>query len=116
RSHDPLAVAIKLHEDEIPNLKKATAVATGRAVFSAAAKFLAPVVMNFRAGTAWARVAHRPKVVLFAEPSDPVFSHALRFPQLECFIILFENGHAKSIFWQMKSLREKLPGKGDCLL
>jgi hypothetical protein len=76
----PGGVAVVLHEDQVPDLQVAVAVAADRALRTPAAHFGALVVNDLGAGAAGAGLAHGPEVVLLSEGDDPLCRQARDLP------------------------------------
>ena len=81
RRQGPVVSAIELHEDEIPELEEAIAVAPRRALGPAAAELLAAVVVELRARAAWPCRPGLPEVVL-AQRDDALGGDALPEPEI----------------------------------
>ncbi len=82
RRQRAVRVELVLHEDEVPELEEALAPrAGGRAVRLAAARLLAPVVVDLRVGAARARAADRPEVLDGRQRRDPFGRHPDLLPQ-----------------------------------
>ncbi len=74
-------IAVELHEDEVPQLNIASAVAAKLAIRVAlVGRRHAHVVVDLAAGTAGAGVAHLPEIVFQAELEDALFRYALAEP------------------------------------
>ena len=81
RRHRAAGVAVELHEDEVPDLEPAVAVARRAEALPAclllgARQVLALVEVDLRARAARTGVAHRPEVVLLPEAEDAVVAHS----------------------------------------
>ena len=108
----PSALAVKLHEDQIPELHVAIAVAAHRAGGFSAAVFFAAIDEDFAARAAGAGVAHGPEIVFFAEAVDAVFRNAfLLFPDLGGFVVFFEYGDVEAIFGKREFFCDEFPGE-----
>src|SRR5439155_17911026 len=84
RRRRPVRVELVLHEDEVPELQEALAAGAARlAVGLAAARLLAPVVVDLRVGTARTRTADRPEVLRRREPHDALGRHPDLLPELD---------------------------------
>ena len=96
-------VAVELHEDEVPDLEPAVAVAGRPEAGSArlllrAGHVIALVEVHLRAGPAGAGVAHRPEVVLLAQAQDAVLAqpgHLL--PEREGVVVVGEDGRLEAV-------------------
>src|SRR6185369_11330941 len=89
RERRQLAVgsAVELHEDVVPDLHEAVAVATDRTVRLAAADFRPVVPEYFRAWPAGAGISHGPEIVFFTETIDPVSGDPLLLvPDFRSFV------------------------------
>ncbi len=92
RGELPVGAPLELHEDQVPDLQPAVAVA-GHALARPAGPLLGagdvvPLeVVDLGAGAAGAGVAHGPEVVLGAELVDPVGRDALRLPEVEGLLV-----------------------------
>ena len=81
--HLAIAVAVELHEDQVPNLHIAPALATELAINVAlVGSRRAHVVMDLAAGTAGAGVSHLPEIFLHAAFVDAFFGDANVLPEL----------------------------------
>ncbi len=118
----PAGVAVELHEDEIPQLDIASAVAAEFAVGVALiGRDHTHVVMNLAARTAGAGVAHLPEIVFQTELEDAVFRYALADPQVVSFGVArhaafaVEDGHVQLVLVDAEPLRrgDQFPGVGD---
>ncbi len=77
---------------------------------------LSPVVVDLGAGTAGARVAHRPEVVGLVEARDAMRGHAdLVAPDALGLVVLAEHGDGEPLGRDLVALREQLPRPGDRL-
>ena len=101
RRHGARRVAVELHEDEVPDFDEASA-AVERELFVFAAGFggfRAEIVVDFRAGSARAGVAHLPEVVFLVEAEDAVFRDARDLlPEALGFVVFAENGDVELSF------------------
>ena len=70
RRHTAVRMELELHEDEVPELEEALAVAARRALGAAAADACAAVVEHLRVAPARPRPSHRPEVVRAVERED----------------------------------------------
>src|SRR5262249_29955595 len=78
---------------------------------------VAEVVKNFGARAAWARLAHRPKVVLLAATENAAGEQIrLGFPQPRRFVVVFEDRHPQAFLIQRERLRDELPREPDRFL
>ncbi len=113
RRHVAGLVAVELHEHQVPDLKKAVALASQPAV-RAAAEGGAPVDMDFGARTAGAGIAHRPEIVFFTEPDDPLFRHTDgRLPEVERLVVVKIDRHPELFRRQSAAVGQKVPCKFD---
>src|SRR5207249_12018425 len=72
------------------------------------------IVVNLRAGTAWPRFTHLPKVIFFAQPENTILrnpGHLL--PKFFRLVILAENRHVELVCGKPVLFRNQLPGKRD---
>ena len=114
-------VELVLHEDEVPELEEALALAAGRALGPAAADLLAPVVEELGVRPAGARAADRPEVVRPVEADDALGRHALRLPEADRFLVLAEaelgiaceDGHPELLGVDLHVVEDELPGEVD---
>jgi len=112
-------VAVELHEDEVPHLEPAVALARGSQTWPArghlgARDVVALVEVHLGGGPARAGVTHRPEVVLLAQPQNAIVAesgHAL--PEREGVVIVRVDGRDQPLAIEGEILREELPGEGD---
>ena len=107
-------VAVELHEDQVPDLQVAVAVAADGALRPPAADRRPLVDQDLAAGAAGAGVPHLPEVVLLAEPDDAPGRQAgdLR-PERRGLVVVAEDGDPEAVLGQAHGLRQELPGVGD---
>ena len=79
---------VELHEDEVPELQEAVALAARRAVGPVAAVLRAPVEVELRAGPARAGRTGLPEVLRAREPRDPLGRDADPLPGRHCDLVL----------------------------
>ena len=118
----PVAAAVVLHEDEVPDLDDLGIVLVDQ--FAARRQRLqlvgAIVDMDLRAGTAGARVAHLPKVVVLVAVDDMVLGHVLP-PELgrlfvagQAFLLVaLEDRDVEVLGVEVENTNEILPGRVD---
>ena len=114
------SVAVKLREDEVPNLHVAVAVFIG-APRRAALNLRAAVVEDFRAGAAGAGVAHHPEVVghvasalVVADADDALFGDVnFVLPDVVGFVVFEVDGDPEPVFGELVDRGEQLPGPVD---
>ena len=109
-------VAIELHEDQVPDLDEAAAGVVGELLVLAArlGGFHAQIVVDLRARTARAGVAHLPEIVLLVEAEDAALGNAGHLlPQLFGVVVLAENGDVEPVFGQAVILGDQVPGELD---
>src|SRR5207249_977325 len=87
RRQRPVVGELELHEDEIPELEIALALAPGGAVWPAAAVLLAAVVIELRARPAWPRIGCLPEVLAARQPEDSL-ARQVRRPGLRRHLVL----------------------------
>ena len=76
--------------------------------------FGAEIVVDFRAGSAGAGVAHLPEVVLFAEAEDAVLGDARDLlPEALGFVVFAEDGDVELVFGEAEILGDEVPGELD---
>ena len=110
-----------LHEDEVPELEEALALAAGRALGAAAADVLAAVVEELGVRPARAGAADRPEVVRAVEPHDPLGRHAFRLPEPDRLFVLAEpelgvageDGDPEAIGVDLHVVEDELPREVD---
>ncbi|KAF5040548.1 hypothetical protein DSECCO2_532340 [anaerobic digester metagenome] len=111
-----LAVVDKLREDIVPDFDIPVALAAHGAVRLAAAVFFAPVVINFRAGTARPG-AVLPEVVRLAEAENALGRDAhVLVPNLKGLVVVHIDRGIEPIRLQTHHLGQKLPTHGDGVL
>src|SRR5690606_451001 len=108
-------VAVELHEDQVPDLQPAVAVAGADAAdLGIAAELLAPVVHDLAARPAGAGVAHGPEVVLLPQADDAVGRDARALlPQTEGLVVVPVDGGPEAVPGQAELLRQEGPGEAD---
>ena len=118
----PVAAAVVLHENEVPDLDDLGIVLVDQ--FAARRQRLqlvgAIVDMDLRAGTAGARVAHLPEVVVLVAVDDMVLGHVLP-PELgrlfvagQAFLLVtLEDRDVEVLGIQVENTNEILPGRVD---
>ena len=95
RRHHAVGCAIELHEDQIPDFDEALAWIVGKL---ACAGFGAEVVIDFRARTARAGIAHLPEVVVFIQAKDARLRNARDLlPQTLGIVILAKDGDVELV-------------------
>ena len=111
-------IAVVLHEDEVPQLDVAAAVARELAVgVTLLARARPKVVMDFRARTARSGLAHGPEVVLLVQAEDAVARDAnILRPDRLGFVVLAEHGDVKLVLRNGEILGDQLPGPRDRFL
>ncbi len=119
RRHRAARVAVELHEDEVPDLEPPVALARGAEApaargFPGAREMVALVEVDLRARAARPRVAHRPEVVLLAEPEDVgVAEPGHLLPQRVRLVVVGEDGRPEPARVEAEVAREELPGELD---
>ena len=121
RRQRAVGVQLELHEDEVPELEEAVALAARRALRPAAADLLAPVEEHLRVRPARPRAADRPEVVRAREPHDPLGRHAHRLPGPHRDLVLAEpelrvareDGDPDPVEVELHVLEHELPGELD---
>ncbi len=94
----PARVTVELHEDEVPDLQPAIALAGGAEAPAArghlgAGDVIALVEVDLRARAAGPGVAHRPEVVLLAQAQDAVVAEARHLlPEPERLVVVGVDG------------------------
>src|SRR5262249_50183489 len=89
RNQSSIGEALELHEHEVPQLDPTGSVRTWLLIEARQVRLARthPVV-DLGARSAWARVAHRPEVVLLSHADDPLGTEAGRLrPQLAGFVV-----------------------------
>ncbi len=106
---------VVLHEDVVPQLEVARAVAAGGAVVLAAAPFLAAVDVDLAVGAVRAGGAGGPPVVLQLE--DAVFGDAdLVAPDGVGLLVVRVDGWVEAVLREADPFGEELPGPGEGFL
>ncbi len=119
RRHRAARVAVELHEDEVPDLEPPVALAGGSEApaargFLGAREMVALVEVDLRAWAARSRVAHRPEIVLLAEPEDVgVAEPGHLLPQRVRLVVVGEDGRPEPARVEAEVAREELPRKLD---
>ena len=104
----PRRIPIELHEDEIPDLDDAIALAV-RPIVARYRRSL--VEMKFRAGPTGSGITHLPEIVLLFAPHDPRGRDPHLFPQLVRFVVVAEDRHPYPILRQADRLSQKFPAE-----
>ena len=94
---------VKLREDQIPNLQKSVAVATGCASFFAAAALFAQIDINFAVGTARTRT-DLPEVIVKFNYVFGIKSWLLQ-PNFLCLVVVGINRDPKFFSRQFANFR-----------
>ena len=99
-------IAIKLHEDQIPDLHIAPAIAAELAIrMPLIRRDRAHVVMNFAARPARAGIAHLPEIIFQAHLVDALFGDAFPEPKVISLrvardpVFTLEDGDVQLVFW-----------------
>jgi hypothetical protein len=87
RRQRPVLGEVELHEDEVPELEVALAVAAGAARRPAAAVLLAAVVVELRARPAGARFGRLPEILRARQAEDPL-ARQVPLPRLRRHLVL----------------------------
>ena len=102
-----------LHEDQIPDLDETIAVGIRRAG-RAAGNVRPMIVEDFRARPARPQVAHLPEIVAAGDADDLALGQAGDLlPQVECLIVIDEDGDHQAIDRQLELLGNEIPGELD---
>ena len=113
---DPLPIALKLHEHEVPDLHDDPRLAQDLEALGVQRPTLtirAQVIVELRTGAARARVRHLPEIVPVAQAEDPRRWHpCLRLPELEGLVVGVMNGHIQTV----RIHSQRLCQKGPCIL
>ena len=100
---------VVLHEDQVPELKKALAFHGG--VLLRWVHVFPEVVMNLRTGATGALSPHFPEIVLFAEPQNPRRIHPhLVLPDIKGLVVIPVNGYPEPLLRKPVDLGYELPG------
>ena len=107
--------AVELHEHQVPDLDEAVAILV-RGARRAARHVRAVVVEDFAAGTAGARLAHGPEVVLLPHPAETRRVHAdVLEPDVRGLVVVRVYGAPEPFGRQSQDLGDVLPGEFDRL-
>jgi hypothetical protein len=105
-----------LHEYEIPDLDIPVAVLirrTGRTTRNVRTV----IVEDLATRTAWARISHRPEIVLCAHAREAIrFDLDFIEPDFCGFIVILVDRYPQSVLRQAEIDRQKFPGELDCFL
>ena len=97
RRHFSAGVTVELHEDEVPDLQPAIALARRSQTRAARRLFgtrrvVALMEVDLRARATGPRIAHGPEVVLFAEAQDSILRQSRhRLPEVERLVVVPEH-------------------------
>src|SRR6185437_11112604 len=104
RVERPAGIAIKLHEDQVPDFNVPPALAGKLAVSVAFVRRSgAHVIVDFAARAAWSGIAHGPEVVLHAHGEDAISGNThlqpefLRIVVAWNLLLAFEDGGIKAV-------------------
>src|SRR5262245_46095244 len=113
----PVLIAVELHEHQVPDLDITSAFAGKRAIrVTPFAGFGAEVIVDLRAGSARAGIAHLPEIVFLVEPDDSIASDSDIFrPDAGGFVVFAKDGYPKPLFRQLEFLRQQSPRVVDGL-
>ena len=104
---------LELHKDEVPKFEKTVAVRV-RAARRTSLEFVALIVENLGARTAWTSIAHGPKIIRGSDTDDlGVRKPSDLLPQLIGFIVVVVNRDEKTIFLQTEFAGQQFPGEFD---
>ena len=110
---------LELHEDQVPDLDPAVAVA-GRALAASArgldgaGNVVSLQVVDLAAGAAGAGLAHRPEVVLVAQRDDPLVGDAGDLaPKDARLVVRFVNRVDEAVGLDGEGRGQELVGEGD---
>ena len=112
-------VPVELHEDQVPDLEPAVALALGPETpppgrLLGAGEIVALVVVDLRAGSAGSLVPHRPEVVLLAETEDAIVGQTGdRLPEAEGFVVVGVDGRPEARRGEPQVPRQETPRVGD---
>ena len=121
RGKRPARITVVLHEDQVPDLEPAVALARGTQAASPrlllrAGQMVALVEVHLGAWPAGPGVAHGPEIVLLSQAQDAVIrqpGHIL--PEPEGVVVLREHGRLEPVLGQPILPRQELPAKGNGL-
>ena len=121
RRDGSVGVQLELHEDEVPELQVAVAVAAGGALGPSATDPLSAVIEELRVGAARARAADRPEVVGATEADDPLRRHSDLLPEPDRIFVLAEaelgvaceDGDPEVVGVDPHVVEDELPGELD---
>jgi hypothetical protein len=105
-------IAVELHEDQVPELQEAIAIAPNLAVGSTTTYGFSLIDHNLRAGSARARIAHGPEIVLLPQPDDAILGDNLS-PEVEGFVIVEIDRDPHLILGQTPLMDQKIPSHLD---
>jgi hypothetical protein len=94
-SQIPTGISIELHEDEVPDFDITATFARKLTIcVPLLAGRCALVIVEFGTRSAWARLAHRPEIVLLTQSEDAVAGNVDRLvPDLERLFVIPVNRH-----------------------
>ena len=102
---------IELHEHKVPDFDETVAVLV-RAAGRAAGDLVAMIEENFRAGTARARVTHRPEIISRRYTDDLTVAQARDLlPQRMRLVIIVIDSRKQPVFRQAEFFGDQIPGK-----
>jgi hypothetical protein len=115
RVHRALAVAVVLHEHEVPDLDEAVAVLIGR-TWRAAGDIRAVIKEDLAARPARSGIAHLPEVVAAGDTRKaPLVDADLVQPDSGGVVVIDVDGDPELVRRQAEGLGEKVPGEADPL-
>ncbi len=115
-------VAVVLHEDQVPDLQPAVALACRTEAGAPrpllrAGEVVSLMEVRLRGRAAGPRVAHRPEVVLLAQTKDSVVGQPRhRLPQCESLVVVGEDRRLEALLGHREVLGQELPAEGDGVL
>ncbi len=110
-----VSLTVELHEDVVPDLHVAVAVAADSTVRRAAADLGTVVEEDLRTGTAGSGVTHRPEVVLLKAENPLARDAFLLMPDVGGFIIVGVDRDIEARLVDVQVDGEEFPGIGDRL-
>ena len=120
-SEAPVLVEVELHEDEVPELEKAIALAARRAIRAVATVLRAAVVVELRAGSAGSGRPELPEVLRARQAPDSIGRDADSQPPVDGDLVLAEaelgiagkDGRPDLLGGEAKVLGHELPRQVD---
>src|SRR6185437_12229775 len=124
RVERPAGIAVKLHEDQVPDFNVPPTLAGKLAVRVAFVRRSgAHIIVDFATGAAWSGISHGPEVVLHAHGEDTIPGDTHLQPEFLRIVVAwnllrsFEDGGKREVFKIHVPIGRghQFPGAGNCV-